>query len=146
RPDGARRRRHRPAMPHRARRHAHDPQPRRGQLPVLGGATRVGARRRGRNHGVRPGSLMAEHRLTFPASEEDIRKLRAGALAPAAGAITGSPRPAPTRTFGEGVHPPLDLTGAFLLHTAPNVRKRDDGGYDPLCIGTTTSARLVRFT
>jgi len=26
------------------------------------------------------------------------------------------------------------------------VRKRDDGGYDPVCIGTTTSARMVRFT
>ena len=38
------------------------------------------------------------------------------------------------------------LNGAFLLHTAPNVRKRDDGGYDPICIGTTTSARMVRFT
>ena len=33
-----------------------------------------------------------------------------------------------------------------LIHTAPNVRRRDDGGYDPLCIGTTTSARMVRFT
>src|SRR4051812_39808834 len=40
----------------------------------------------------------------------------------------------------------MDLNGAFLLHTAPNVRKRDDGGYDPMCIGTTTSARMVRFT
>ena len=40
----------------------------------------------------------------------------------------------------------MDLRGAFLLHTAPNVRKRDDGGYDPICIGTTTSARMVRFT
>jgi L(+)-tartrate dehydratase beta subunit len=40
----------------------------------------------------------------------------------------------------------MDLSGAFLLHTAPNVRKRDDGGYDPMCIGTTTSARMVRFT
>jgi len=40
----------------------------------------------------------------------------------------------------------MDLRGAFLLHTAPGVRKREDGGYDPVCIGTTTSARMVRFT
>jgi L(+)-tartrate dehydratase beta subunit len=40
----------------------------------------------------------------------------------------------------------MDFNGAFLLHTAPNVRKREDGGYDPMCVGTTTSARMVRFT
>ena len=33
-------------------------------------------------------------------------------------------------------------TAAFVLQA----RKRDDGGYDPVCIGTTTSARMVRFT
>jgi L(+)-tartrate dehydratase beta subunit len=89
---------------------------------------------------------MAEHRLTFPASEEDIRKLRAGDLVTVDGHIVGIRDRSHIRIFDEGVEPPLDLAGAFLLHTAPNVRKRDDGGYDPLCIGTTTSARMVRFT
>ena len=89
---------------------------------------------------------MAEHRLTFPASEEDIRKLRAGDLDTVDGHIIGIRDRSHIRIFDEGVEPPLDLSGAFLLHTAPNVRKRDDGGYDPMCIGTTTSARMVRFT
>jgi L(+)-tartrate dehydratase beta subunit len=40
----------------------------------------------------------------------------------------------------------MDLTGAFLLHTAPNVRKVGEGRYEKICIGTTTSARMVRFT
>ena len=40
----------------------------------------------------------------------------------------------------------MDLSGAFLLHTAPNVRKLGPGRYEKLCIGTTTSARMVRFT
>ncbi len=40
----------------------------------------------------------------------------------------------------------MDLNGAFLLHTAPNVRKLGPGKYEKLCIGTTTSARMVRFT
>src|SRR4029453_19116460 len=53
--------------------------------------------------------------------------------------------------FDQGVEPPMDLTGAFLLHTAPNVRKigtdsQGRGKYEKLCIGTTTSARMVRFT
>jgi L(+)-tartrate dehydratase beta subunit len=89
---------------------------------------------------------MAEHQLTFPASEEDIRKLRAGDLVTVDGHIIGIRDRSHIRIFDEGVEPPLDLSGAFLLHTAPNVRKREDGGYDPMCIGTTTSARMVRFT
>jgi len=89
---------------------------------------------------------MAEHRLTFPASEEDIRRLRAGDLVTVDGHIIGIRDRSHIRIFDEGVEPPLNLAGAFLLHTAPNVRKREDGGYDPLCIGTTTSARMVRFT
>jgi len=89
---------------------------------------------------------VADHRLTFPASEEDIRKLRAGDLVTVDGHIIGIRDRSHIRIFDEGIEPPLDLSGAFLLHTAPNVRKRDDGGYDPMCIGTTTSARMVRFT
>jgi L(+)-tartrate dehydratase beta subunit len=89
---------------------------------------------------------MAEHRLTFPASEEDIRKLRAGDLVTVDGHIIGIRDRTQMRIFDEGVAPPMDFNGAFLLHTAPNVRKREDGGYDPMCVGTTTSARMVRFT
>jgi L(+)-tartrate dehydratase beta subunit len=89
---------------------------------------------------------MPEHRLTFPASEEDIRALRAGDLVTVDGHIVGIRDRTQIRIFDEGVAPPWDLSGAFLLHTAPNVRKRDDGGYDPICVGTTTSARMVRFT
>ena len=89
---------------------------------------------------------MAEHRLTFPAGEDDIRRLRAGDLVTVDGHIIGIRDRSHIRIFDEGIEPPLDLSGAFLLHTAPNVRKRDDGGYDPMCIGTTTSARMVRFT
>ena len=50
------------------------------------------------------------------------------------------------RIFDQGVEPPMDLRGAFLLHTAPGVRKVGPGKYEPVSIGTTTSARMVRFT
>jgi L(+)-tartrate dehydratase beta subunit len=50
------------------------------------------------------------------------------------------------RIFDEGVDPPMDLSGAFLLHTAPGVRKVGPGRYEKVSIGTTTSARMVRFT
>jgi L(+)-tartrate dehydratase beta subunit len=89
---------------------------------------------------------MAEHRLTFPASKEDIRKLRAGDLVTVDGHIIGIRDRTQIRIFDQGQEPPLDLNGAFLLHTAPNVRRLGPGKYEPLCIGTTTSARMVRFT
>jgi L(+)-tartrate dehydratase beta subunit len=89
---------------------------------------------------------LAEHRLTFPASEEDIRKLRAGDLVTVDGHIIGIRDRTQIRIFDQGQEPPLDLSGAFLLHTAPNVRRLGPGTYEPLCIGTTTSARMVRFT
>jgi L(+)-tartrate dehydratase beta subunit len=89
---------------------------------------------------------MAEHRLTFPTNEDEIRKLRAGDLVTVDGHIIGIRDRTQIRIFDEGVEPPLDLKGAFLLHTAPGVRKLDDGRYEPICIGTTTSARMVRFT
>jgi L(+)-tartrate dehydratase beta subunit len=90
---------------------------------------------------------MATHEVTFPITDErEILKLRAGDEVVVQGHIIGIRDRTQIRIFDEGVEPPMDLRGAFLLHTAPNVRKRDDGGYDPLCIGTTTSARMVRFT
>ncbi len=89
---------------------------------------------------------MAEHRLTFPAGEDAIRELRAGDSAFVDGHVIGIRDRTQIRIFDQGVAPPLDLTGAFLLHTAPNVRKLADGRYEKLCIGTTTSARMVRFT
>jgi L(+)-tartrate dehydratase beta subunit len=90
---------------------------------------------------------MATHRVTFPiADPQEIMKLRAGDEVVVDGHIIGIRDRTHIRIFDQGVEPPLDLRGAFLLHTAPGVRKRDDGGYDPVCIGTTTSARMVRFT
>ena len=90
---------------------------------------------------------MARHEVIFPvADEREILRLRAGDEVVVQGHIIGIRDRTQIRIFDEGQTPPMDLTGAFLLHTAPGVRQRDDGGYDPVCIGTTTSARMVRFT
>jgi L(+)-tartrate dehydratase beta subunit len=85
-------------------------------------------------------------RLTFPATEEAIRELRAGDEVLVDGHIIGIRDRTQMRIFDEGMEPPMDLTGAFLLHTAPGVRKLGPGRYEKVCIGTTTSARMVRFT
>jgi L(+)-tartrate dehydratase beta subunit len=89
---------------------------------------------------------VSSKRLTFPASEDAIRELRAGDEVLVDGHIIGIRDRTQIRIFDQGVEPPLDLNGAFLLHTAPNVRKVGEGKYEKMCIGTTTSARMVRFT
>ena len=89
---------------------------------------------------------MSSKRLTFPTTEDAIRELRAGDEVLVDGHIIGIRDRSHIRIFDEGVEPPLDLSGAFLLHTAPGVRKLGPGKYEKMCIGTTTSARMVRFT
>jgi L(+)-tartrate dehydratase beta subunit len=89
---------------------------------------------------------MASRHMTFPTSEEEIRSLHAGEEVLVDGRIIGIRDRTQIRIFDQGVEPPMDLTGAFLLHTAPGVRKLAPGRYEKVCIGTTTSARMVRFT
>jgi len=89
---------------------------------------------------------LAERKLTFPTTEEEVRKLRAGDLVTVDGHVIGIRDRTQIRIFDQGQEPPMDLNGAFLLHTAPNVRKLGPGRYEPMCVGTTTSARMVRFT
>ena len=95
---------------------------------------------------------MAVHEVTFPVTDpEEILELRAGDEVVVQGHIIGIRDRTQIRIFDQGMEPPIDLGGAFLLHTAPNVRKvgTDSSGrgkYEKICIGTTTSARMVRFT
>ena len=89
---------------------------------------------------------MSSKRLTFPTTEEAIRDLRAGDEVTVDGHIIGIRDRTQIRIFDQGIAPPMDLSGAFLLHTAPGVRKLGPGKYEKICIGTTTSARMVRFT
>jgi L(+)-tartrate dehydratase beta subunit len=53
--------------------------------------------------------------------------------------------------FDRGRKTRFDLAGHAVIHTAPNVRKVEPSaahpsGYAPVCVGTTTSARMERFT
>jgi|SRR5579885_1071839 L(+)-tartrate dehydratase beta subunit len=90
---------------------------------------------------------MATHELTFPVADpQEILNLRAGDEVVVQGRIIGIRDRTQIRIFDEGVPPPMDLAGSLLLHTAPNVREVAPGRYEKICIGTTTSARMVRFT
>jgi len=89
---------------------------------------------------------VSSRRLTFPTTEEAVRELRAGDEVTVDGHVIGIRDRTQIRIFDQGIAPPMDLSGAFLLHTAPGVRKLGPGKYEKICIGTTTSARMVRFT
>jgi L(+)-tartrate dehydratase beta subunit len=88
---------------------------------------------------------MAHHEITFPTDEATVRGLEAGDTVTIQGHIVGIRDATQIRIFDQGQAPPIPLRGA-ALHTAPNVRKLGDGRYEPLSIGTTTSARMSRFT
>ena len=54
-------------------------------------------------------------------------------------------------SIAQRLHAAIDLRGHAVIHTAPNVKKVDKSaahpaGYAPVCIGTTTSDRMERFT
>ncbi len=88
---------------------------------------------------------MAHHRLTTPLNEADIRNLKLEDTVTINGTIFGIRDATQIRIFDERVPPPVDLSNAVCLHTAPGVRKRADGTYEKLSIGTTTSTRMDRF-
>jgi L(+)-tartrate dehydratase beta subunit len=89
---------------------------------------------------------VAHHEITFPTGEATVRGLEAGDTVTIQGHIIGIRDATQIRIFDQGQEPPMPLDGAALLHTAPNVRKLANGRYEPFSIGTTTSARMSRFT
>jgi L(+)-tartrate dehydratase beta subunit len=88
---------------------------------------------------------MAEYVLEPPLSEADVRKLQLEDTVLINGTIFGMRDATQIRIFDQGIEPPADLRGSVCLHTAPGVKKRPDGKYEKLSIGTTTSTRMDRF-
>ncbi len=94
---------------------------------------------------------MAHFDLTMPASEEQVRRLRVNDTATLDGALFGIRDATQIHLFDRGRTTRFDLRGHAVLHTAPNVKKveksaANPAGYAPICVGTTTSARMERFT
>src|SRR5260221_3859072 len=94
---------------------------------------------------------MAHYDLTMPISEEQARKLRVDDSVTLNGTLFGLRDATLIHMFDRGRKTRFDLSGHAAIHTAPNVRKversaTDPTGYAPVCIGTTTSDRMERFT
>ena len=89
---------------------------------------------------------MSAYHFKTPLTEADMRQLRVGDSVTLDGIIYGVRDANLIRVFDQKVAPPADWRGAALLHTAPNVQKVGPGKYRPICVGTTTSMRMDRFT
>jgi len=88
---------------------------------------------------------MAHYEFSTPISESDTRLLRINDTVTLKGALFGIRDATQIHMFDRGRKTRFDLRGHAVIHTAPNVRKTASG-YEPLCVGTTTSDRMERFT
>lgn len=84
--------------------------------------------------------------LQTPLTETEVRQVSVGDSVYLDGQVFGVRDANLIRIFDHGVRPPVEWQGAALLHTAPNVKHVGPGRYEPLCVGTTTSMRMDRFT
>ena len=94
---------------------------------------------------------MAHHELSTPVTEAQVRALRINDTVTLQSTLFGIRDATQIHLFDRGRTTRFDLRGHAVIHTAPNVRKvpADDEhptGYAPVCIGTTTSDRMERFT
>jgi L(+)-tartrate dehydratase beta subunit len=80
-----------------------------------------------------------------PVTEGDVRKLRVNDTVTLNGTLFGIRDATQIHMFDRGRKTRFDLRGHAVIHTAPNVRKTESG-YVPVCVGTTTSDRMERFT
>jgi L(+)-tartrate dehydratase beta subunit len=88
---------------------------------------------------------MAEYHLKSPFSEADVRQLRVGDIVYFDGLLFGIRDLTQIYMFDQNHEPPVSLAGAPCIHTAPSLRKVGDK-WEPICVGTTTSTRMERFT
>jgi len=94
---------------------------------------------------------MAHHVLELPIGEAAVRRLAAGDTVTLERTLFGIRDATLIAMFDRSRPTRFDLRGHAVLHTAPNVRKvppsaEHPAGYAPVCIGTTTSMRMERFS
>ena len=94
---------------------------------------------------------MAHHEFTMPVTEAQVRALRVNDTVTLQQTLYGIRDATLIHMFDRGRTTRFDLNGHAVIHTAPNVEKvapsaEYPAGYRSICIGTTTSDRMERFT
>lgn len=91
---------------------------------------------------------MSEKLLSIPLKEEEIRDLHVGDVVYLKGPIFTSRDMGHFTIRGyleEGKKLPVDFRGSAVFHAGPVVSKREDGKYDLVVIGPTTSIRMEPY-
>jgi L(+)-tartrate dehydratase beta subunit len=94
---------------------------------------------------------VAHHILRPPVSEAQVRALRVNDTVTIEGTLYGIRDATLIHLFDHGRKTRLDLSGHAVIHTAPSVKRvpadaAHPAGYEAICVGTTTSDRMERFT
>jgi L(+)-tartrate dehydratase beta subunit len=94
---------------------------------------------------------MAHHEFVTPVTEAQVRALKVNDSVTLNGTLYGIRDATQIHMFDRGRKTRFDLSGHAVIHTAPNVKKVPKSaahptGYAPVCIGTTTSDRMERFS
>jgi len=94
---------------------------------------------------------MAHYDFNMPIAEAEARALRVNDTVTLNGTLYGIRDATQIHMFDRGRTTRFDLRGHAVIHTAPNVKwvgetQAAPTGYAPVCVGTTTSARMERFT
>jgi L(+)-tartrate dehydratase beta subunit len=94
---------------------------------------------------------MAHYDFNMPISEGDARRLKLNDTVTLNGTLYGIRDATQIHMFDRGRTTRFDMKGHAVVHTAPNVKwvgetAAHPSGYAPICVGTTTSARMERFT
>ena len=94
---------------------------------------------------------MAHHDFDMPITGAQARSVRVNDTVTLNMTLYGIRDASYIALFDKGRTTRFDLSGHAVIHTAPNVKKVPvsaayPAGYAPVCIGTTTSDRMERFT
>lgn len=83
--------------------------------------------------------------LTTPISSEDLESLQVGDLVYLTGTLVTCRDVAHRRLIELGRELPVNIEGGAIFHAGPIVREKDDGSYEMVSIGPTTSMRMEKF-
>ncbi len=83
--------------------------------------------------------------LTTPISAEDLKDIHIGDIVYLSGSLTTCRDVAHRRVVEEGREIPVDVRNNAILHAGPIIRPHDDGTYEMVSVGPTTSMRMEKF-
>ncbi len=83
--------------------------------------------------------------LTTPIKDEDLESLNIGDVVYLSGTLVTCRDVAHRRLIELGRELPVDLKGMAIFHAGPIVVEKDDGSFEMISIGPTTSMRMEKF-